>query len=241
MRRTGPLTVGPPAPSAWTSPWAWSAGALLVGAVTDLGLGDTGYVARNLALTGVALLAARRAGWGAEQLGLTRARLGAGLRWGAAAAGIVGAVVGTGVVVADALAPVGTLLSDQRAQLPAAALATAVLVRIPLGTALFEEVLFRGALLTAFRARCRPLVAEVASSVVFGLWHVAPTIVALRLNDVAPGSVAGLGAITGAVVVTAVGGLLFCRLRTVSGSLLAPILAHWATNAFGLLAAAAAG
>jgi membrane protease YdiL (CAAX protease family) len=38
------------------------------------------------------------------------------------------------------------------------------------------------------------------------------------------------------VLVTAVGGAVFCWLRVRSGSLLAPALLHWAVNGLGLLA-----
>jgi uncharacterized protein len=43
--------------------------------------------------------------------------------------------------------------------------------------------------------------------------------------------------VTGAVVVTAIAGVIFCMLRLWTGSLLAPIVTHIATNSFGTLAA----
>jgi uncharacterized protein len=61
--------------------------------------------------------------------------------------------------------------------------------------------------------------------------------VALQVKGVEVSSAAGIGAIAGAVLVTTVAGMMFCWLRERSGSLLAPILAHWATNSLGLLAA----
>jgi uncharacterized protein len=211
---------------------AWSA-------LANLGLGDQLYAPRNLLLTGGLLLVARRGGLTAEELGLARRDLGAGLRWGAGSAGVVAVVVGAGVVLADVIGPVATLLADDRAALTGTALAGAVLVRIPLGTAVFEEVAFRGVLRAVARRRWSSVPATLWTSAVFGLWHVAPTIVALRINDVEPTSVAGIGTIAGAVVTTTVAGVVFDQLRARSGSLVAPILAHWATNALGLLAAAA--
>lgn len=80
--------------------------------------------------------------------------------------------------------------------------------------------------------------AVVASSTVFGLWHFAPTVVGLRFNGIGVSSPEGLGTIVAGVVVTTTAGLAFIRLRRRSGSLLAPVLAHWATNALGPLAAA---
>jgi uncharacterized protein len=211
---------------------AWSA-------LANLGLGDLLYVPRNLLLTGGLLLLARRWGLTVDELGLSRRNLGPGLRWGTGSAGVVAVVVGAGVVLADVIGPIATLLADDRAALTGTALAAAVLVRIPLGTAVFEEVAFRGVLRAVARRRWSAVPATLWTSAVFGLWHVAPTIVALRVNDVEPTSAAGIGAIAGAVATTTVAGVVFDQLRARSGSLVAPILAHWATNAFGLLAAAA--
>jgi uncharacterized protein len=212
---------------------AWSA-------LANLGLGDLLYVPRNLLLTAGLLVLARRWRLRADELGLGRRHLGPGLRWGAGSVGVVALVVGAGVALADVLGPVATLLADDRAALGGAALAVAVLVRIPLGTAVFEEVAFRGVLRAVARRRLTALPATLWTSGVFGLWHVAPTIVALRINDVDPTSAAGVGAIVGAVATTTVAGIVFDQLRARSGSLVAPILAHWATNALGLLAAASA-
>ena len=39
----------------------------------------------------------------------------------------------------------------------------------------------------------------------------------------------------GTVLVTALAGAILCQLRIRSGSLLAPILAHWAINSVGVL------
>ena len=48
-------------------------------------------------------------------------------------------------------------------------------VRIPLGTALFEELLFRGLLYGAFLRVSGHRGAILGSSAVFGVWHVRPT------------------------------------------------------------------
>jgi membrane protease YdiL (CAAX protease family) len=65
--------------------------------------------------------------------------------------------------------------------------------------------------------------------------------VALEVNDVAVTSPEGSGAIVGAVLVTAVAGWLFTWLRWRGTHLAAPVLAHWATNGVGLVAAAVTG
>jgi membrane protease YdiL (CAAX protease family) len=212
--------------------------------VTDLWLsprtGDGGYVVANLAATAVALTWARRAGLDAASLGLRRDTLPAGLTWGGAGAGAVVVVLALAVAAGDRLGPVALLLADERAALTGGALWFAVLVRIPIGTVVFEEVAFRGVLDAAAHRRLRPGPALALSAGVFGVYHLPPTLVALRLNDVAVLSPAGLGALAGAVVVTTVAGVLFSWARRRSGNLLAPVLLHLATNVGGLLAATAA-
>lgn len=203
-------------------------------------LGDTGYILRNLVLSALALVLARRFGFNPRQLGLSRGDVRAGLAWGSAAMAVVGAVLLAAVMVADHLAPVAALLADERAQLTPGRLAFVATVRIPLGTALFEEVVFRGLLLAAWLRVTSTGRAVWWSSVVFGVWHVAPTVVALELNGIDALGVGGVGAVLAGVAVTTLAGIGFSWLRLRSGSLLAPILAHTATNSFALLAAAAA-
>jgi uncharacterized protein len=209
---------------------AWSFFANLV-------LGETLYVRRNLALTVGLLLLARAARLSATEVGFGRAQLGRGLRWGAGTACLVAAVLGVGLLLQDHVGPVAMLLSDQRAVTPPGGVLYQATLRIPLGTAVFEEVAFRGVLLAFLLRTMGTASAMAVSSVVFGFWHVAPTMVALQVNGVDVSSAAGIGAIAGAVLVTTVAGMMFCWLRERSGSLLAPILAHWATNSLGLLAA----
>jgi uncharacterized protein len=206
--------------------------------VGNLVWGDGGYVVRNLAATGALLILARRAGLDRADLGLTRDRVASGTRWGGIAVAVTCAVLAAGVVLGDRLGPLGALLDDDRAALPAASLAWVALVRIPLGTVVFEELAFRGVLDGALHRRWSVRTATIASAAIFGIYHLPPTWVALRINDVPPGSAEGLGALAGAVVATGVAGALFTWLRRRSGSLLAPALAHVGTNVGGLLAAA---
>ena len=214
-----------------------SAGLIVWSLIANLVIGDTAYTLRNLLLTAGLLVAARRAGLGTATLGLARERVSDGLRWGAGAVAVIAVVIWAGVAFAEALPGVSRLLADERAQHEGAALAAAMLVRIPLGTALFEEVAFRGVLLAVWLRCCSPKVAVLASSIVFGLWHIAPTAVGLDLNGIAPTTPTGLAAIVGGVLITTLAGLAFTWLRWRSDSLLAPVLAHWAANALGLLAA----
>jgi uncharacterized protein len=217
----------------------WSSAVVTWSVVANLVVGDLGYAPRNLLLTVGLLLIAYLVGWGRADIGLDGAMVRRGLRWGAIAAAAIGTVVLAAFFLATEVPALSGLLSDDRAALSSGSLFTAVAWKIPIGTVLFEEVLFRGVLLKAAMRRHRTTVAVALTSVVFGLWHVAPTIVGLQANGVAPGSLAGVGAIVGTVAITTVAGVAFSWLRLRTGSLLAPMLAHWATNAFGLLAAAA--
>jgi uncharacterized protein len=218
--------------------WLWCAGVLAWSVVANLGLGDAWYVTRNLLLT-VLLLAfgVRRHGWAG--LGLARARLVPGLGVGLLGALVIGVVLVAAIPTARVVPIVASLLDDARAAEVAGSVVFVVLVRIPFGTALFEEVLFRGVLFAELRTRLRPLAAVALSSVVFGLWHIPPTIVALWQNDVTVGSAAGLTGIAGAVLVTTVAGVGFCWLRLRADSVVPPVVVHWAINAGALLAALA--
>ncbi len=195
------------------------------------------YVALNGAATVVLLAIARWCGLCWAELGLGRRWLRSGARWGFGAAGVVAA----GYAAALALPGLRPLLLDGRvAGTPAAELAAAALVRIPLGTVVWEEVAFRGVLLAALVRLTSWRAGTVIAAAVFGVWHVRPTLSALAANDLVDGHLARAGAVLLACLATAAAGLLLAELRRRSGSLLAPVLLHLATNSLGLLAAAAA-
>jgi membrane protease YdiL (CAAX protease family) len=186
----------------------------------------------NLAAVVLLVIVARRAtGASWDDLGLARSALGGGARLGAAAA----ASIILAVVAAAALPPVRSFFADGRfAGVDAAELSYETLVRIPLATALSEEVAFRGVLVGVLLAWMSPLRVVVVSSALFGLWHVLPALDALETTSAmdATGSVAvTLGAVAGQVVVTGLAGAGFCWLRLRSRHIAAPTLAHWALNA----------
>ncbi len=195
------------------------------------------YVVANVAATGVLLASARTSGLSWDDLGLARHRLRAGLAWG----GACSAVVACGYAAALAVPGLRPLLADARvAGLDGGTIAYQVLVRIPFGTVLWEEVAFRGVLLAALTRLVSVRAAAAMSAAVFGVWHVRPTLGALAANDLAGGPVARAAAVVLGCLFTGVAGGLFVWLRLRSGSLLAPALLHLATNSLGTLAAAAA-
>ncbi|TFV86999.1 CPBP family intramembrane glutamic endopeptidase [Blastococcus sp. CT_GayMR16] len=195
------------------------------------------YVVVNVAATGVLLAAARAAGLTWDELGLDRRRVPAGLRWGGTCAGLVTA----GFAVAVAIPALRPLLTDARiSDLDGAELSYQALVRVPFGTVVWEEVAFRGVLLAAFTRLLPVPAATAASSAVFGIWHIRPTLSALAANDLVEGPGATTLAVLLACAGTAAAGVGFTWLRLRSASLLAPVLLHVATNSVGSLAAAAA-
>ena len=117
------------------------------------------YVPLNCTAAAVLLGAARWSGLSWEQLGLSRSRVLAGLAWGGGAFALVAALYAIGLVV-PGLHP---LLADSRvAGAEFGDIAGDVLVRIPLGTVLWEEVAFRGVLLAAL-ARVLPVRSAVVA------------------------------------------------------------------------------
>ena len=127
------------------------------------------------------------------------------------------------------------LVRDERvANLSGWTLAYQVLLRIPLGTAFAEEVAFRGVLFAAWRDS-GALGAAIYSSLVFGLWHVGPTINAVRANTPEASAVTTARAVAGAVVFTTAAGLLFSWLRVRFG-LGGTIALHATGNALATVA-----
>ncbi len=197
--------------------------------IGNLALPGAGYVPANLAVAAILVAGARWAGLGWDELGLDRADLRRGAVIGVAAVAVVAVVIAVGL----AIPAIESYFEDDRVADDSTFDRWFVpLVRIPLGTAVFEEVLFRSVLF-AVALRLWGLRWAIAStSIVFGLWHVAPAWETSSGSPLATG-----GAIVGTVLITTVAGVLFALLRVWSGSVLAPVLAHWATNSLSYAAA----
>ena len=182
------------------------------------------HLTANVLLTAVVLGVAGAGGLRAADLGLRRASLGSGFAYG----GVVVGVVLAGLVVAVLVAP--RAFRDDRVDVSLGKMLFEVLVEIPLATVMFEEVAFRGVLLGLLRKRLPTWPAVVVSALLFGLWHVDGV---LHRHD-GPGLAA---AVAGTVLATTVAGLGFAWLRVRSDSLVAPMLAHWATNSLAFAVA----
>lgn len=165
-----------------------------------------------------------------------------GLRW----AGVAILVVAVAVSVFAALPWSESALDDVSTPTsPAAALVRVTLV-IPLRTVLLEEIAFRGALWGVLERRLGHVRATGWSSLAFGFWHVPDALRLARENTaieaaVGSSSLALVALVAGVVAVTALAGVVFCELRRRSGSLLAPIGFHWATNSAATIASFVVG
>ncbi len=111
-------------------------------------------------------------------------------------------------------------------------------VNLPLGTVLLEEVVFRGVMLALLMQDFSTLSSVLISSLLFGLWHVLPAFTNVITNDsLNKMKKPILSVVAGTVFITFLAGIGFSWLRLASGSLLAPLMAHYATNSGGLIAA----
>jgi len=190
----------------------------------------------GLLITALLLIA-----WGtgatATDLGLGRSDLWAGLAYGAGACGVVLLVL----VVAAVIPATNGFLHDSRAQIDGGRLLFELGVPIVLLTAVPEELAFRGVLLGSALKLWGPWRASLITSALFGLWHIAPTLGTMSDNHEFRGAAASVGGeillVLGAIAVTTVAGLVFCWLRLRSKSLIAPIMAHAATNGLALTVA----
>jgi membrane protease YdiL (CAAX protease family) len=180
--------------------------------------------AANLGATAALLFGTRSAGLTAAELGTHRSTRRTGTLWGVSALGAAAA----GYLAALAVPAGRRALADSApGDSTPRELAARLLVHIPLGTVLCEEVAFRGVLLALANRQLPRRAASAWTAAAFGLWHV---------HTAGPGA----AAVARTVLVTGLGGVLLGGLRTRSGSLLAPIGLHLGTNVVGLLAAVAA-
>jgi uncharacterized protein len=170
-------------------------------------------------------------------LGLGRSDVWAGLAYGAGACGVVLLVLIVGAVIPAT----NGFLHDSRAQITGGRLLFELGVSIVLLTAIPEELAFRGVLLGSALKLWGPWRASLITSVLFGLWHIAPTLGTMSDNHEFKGVAASVGGeillVLGAIAVTFAAGLIFCWLRLRSRSLIAPIMAHAATNGLALTVA----
>lgn len=189
------------------------------------------YVPTNLATAAVVYVIGRRL-VSADDVGLRNWRSGA--RWGPAVT-----AVGLALYLLAVVTPgVNELFNDRRVEGGTGRLVYEVLIRIPLGTVVLEEIAFRGVLPAVLASAMSMSRAVVLSSFLFGLWHVLPALGLAEINPVfewllGDGLAGKVGGVAIAVVGTFFFGLGLCFLRFRSGSILAPLIVHVASNTTG--------
>lgn len=189
------------------------------------------HAAAGVAASGTALAM----GASLDDVGLDPATAGRGLRGGGmVAAGILG-----GFALVAAVPAADPLLADPRVDdARRRDLVRSATLDIPIGTAVYEELVFRSALLGLALRRWPQPVAVAVTSALFGLWHVLPALEDRR-RDERVAERHPVATVVPTVVGTAVAGAGFAALRLRTGSVLAPILVHAATNVGALLASGA--
>lgn len=185
------------------------------------------------------LLIGRAAGLTWPELGLGLESLAGGAQVAVLCVAAVAGVYAVGVAIPFTRAA----FRDTRYRLGLRGALYMSLVAIPLGTVLFEEVAFRGVLWGLIAADLGVPAATAVSSVIFGLWHVLPALDLAGTHTAVHGPTpAGPRRVAltvlATMVFTMVAGIIFAELRRRTGSLLAPMGLHWATNGLGVLAAA---
>lgn len=184
------------------------------------------------------LLMARLAGHTASTLGLRIDKR--SIIW----AGAIGVIVWGGwLLVGWAATELGLqhelLRDDRNTGLTFEALMWSLLVVIPVGTVLMEEIGFRSVLMAEIhrlahgKVKHPVLLAGALVSLGFGLWHVGPAVAQANASGISGVEMVGLIIVT--VLFTAASGGLFAWLRHRTQSVITPAVLHAAVNGAGLL------
>jgi membrane protease YdiL (CAAX protease family) len=191
------------------------------------------YALLGLCATGVTLASAAAGGLTAADLGVGRGQWRPGRAGGRLAAGMA-----AGWLLVAVLPAARPVLDDKRiTSLDRRAVAYQALVRIPAGTVLLEETAFRGVLQAGLRRVMPETAAILVTGGVFGIWHVRPTLGALRANGLDGGRGQAVARVSAVCTGMAGAGVLLSWLRARSGTLAAPLLLHLTSNCGAVLAA----
>jgi len=178
---------------------------------------------------------ALRAGCTPAELGLDRADLKRGIKTGSIAA----ACCSTGIGIVAAFPSTRRFFLDARLRdMSRRETLYHASLRIPVATALAEEIMFRSALHALFARGHSRRSTLTWTSLLFGLWHILPTLDTFEGNPASsigqnPGR-ARLLAVLGITGATAGAGLYFSYLRLRSRSVVAAVLPHAAINVVAL-------
>ena len=197
------------------------------------------YVPWNLSMAGLLLYVSTRGGAGPVAIGLSIRHWHRPVGVGLLLFGGTALLFALGMVVpATQSAFIDTRIGDA----DVAQMLWVVLVQIPLGTVVLEEVAFRGVLPAlmgaspAIRWRWIPV---LGASFLFGLWHILPSI-GIDTANAAVGDTLGHNVVLTtslAVISMTIAGIAMCALARVGKGIKTTMLLHWATNSLGFFAA----
>ena len=187
-------------------------------------IADIAFIAMWLAVAAWILYVERLA---PRQIGLVGTYFGARVMRGALVGCVMGAI---GIAVAfmstrTSGAPIPITSVDPNN--PPSPLLLAVMLVI---VAVTEEVMFRGLIQTQATAWLGTARGIGLSATLFALWHIAVTALELGPPDATVGIALWLGTFGGKLLILAGAGLIFSWLRASTGSLVAPMAAHWTVD-----------
>jgi membrane protease YdiL (CAAX protease family) len=197
------------------------------------------YVPWNLAVAVGLVLLARWAGSGLIAIGLDIRHWHRPVALGLLLAAATAAIFTIGMLLP---ATRDAFLDTRASNNPLGMMLYQVLVRIPLGTVLLEEIAFRGVLPTlmgaapAIRWRWGPV---LGASFLFGLWHILPSL-GLTSGNAAVADVLGSDQVAATLLAVAsmtLAGVTMCGLARLGKGIKTTMLLHWATNSLGFVAA----
>ncbi|MCK4575714.1 CPBP family intramembrane metalloprotease [candidate division WOR-3 bacterium] len=110
-----------------------------------------------------------------------------------------------------------------------------IIFRIPLGTALFEEMLFRGILYGYLIKKCSAWKTVLFTSLLFSLWHITPALETVRYNFQVGAVLLGIGLWLLFLVSSFIAGLLIGWVRYRGKNIAGCIIAHALINSFALV------
>ena len=237
-----PPSAPPSGPASWLRRYpvvvetAAAAAVLIYGYLIVRVIPAPWYVPANLAAAGLAVFLVHRSGSAWADLGLRKEDAGSGLRWGLAAVVPIAAVVAIGVTLTVTRK---YFVEDKFLHESTARTLYELFVRIPFGTALAEELIFRAALLALCLRRHTFWKAAALSSLVFGFWHILPAMGSVSSNaagEALATPAARAAGVLATVLATAAAGMVFCWLRRRSRSVVAPWITHASLNSLGVVA-----
>ena len=156
-----------------------------------------------------------------------------------AAAGFA-AVIALGMLVGTQLPGIDEAYRDERVVgMAGGEVALAALVRVPVGTALLEELAFRGVLLAMLARRYGLARGVLGASLAFGVWHLLPAL-GLSAGNQALGAALGPSALVSAVIGIAAASLVgafLCVVRIRYDHLVVPWAMHATANGLAYLLA----